>query len=855
MPNPIKFDFPESDLANGNTSESDTKDVEQVEDMDSPPSISNMAKASLPPKTDTEEIPAKYTLDTYYQYDEIAKDVLRNKYLAPLEKHPWELWVRQARAIAGVEATDELKEEWGEKFLSILEDFRFVPGGRIMHGAGREDIKTTLNNCYVVAIKQDSIHAIYQAVIDEALTYKYGGGCGHDLSALRPSGSPIGGTGGESCGPTGFMDLFSINTNTIAQHGRRGANMQTLRVDHPDIEKFITIKTNLDKVKYSNISVLLTHEFMLAVEEDQDFELRWGGQAYRRVPARELWNKIITAAHASAEPGLIFWDTMRDYHNGEYCSPLVSTNPCAEQPLPDGGCCNLGSINLERFVDEDGQLMMDEFKETVNTAIRFLDNVIDYNIDRHALPAQRDNALNDRRIGLGILGLGDMLVRMHVRYDSEEALEIIDKVMADMRDTAYEASINLAIEKGAFPNFDWKGYRKSKFIKNLPNSFSRAIRENGIRNVTILTVAPTGSGAIVAQVTSGIEPIFATSYQRRVKQNEDYGDTFREYTVYHPVIKNLFGNDKELPDYVITSHDIDPYCRVRMQGVIQKYVDSSISSTVNLPEDIGVDTIADIYLKAYHEGLKGITVYREGSREGILITNKDDRKQAAESDQQPEGPAETAEPGIPAQAPSTETADSSADEKVHTAETRTPELHPRRRPEYTYGVTRRIHTGEGNLYITINEDEEGLCEIFTTIGKAGGVASAQAEAISRLISLALRSGIDAREVSKQLKGISGPNPTWENGRLILSPPDAIGRALDDYLQQRGQHGATHDSTFMLAPPAPAGDVEEAAAHTAHEAPKHKEYSPKTMTTCPDCGGPVFHESGCVTCPGCGYSRC
>ncbi len=826
MAEPVEIIFPEINEEQITPASSDDIAVKE--------SVAKMAQAALPPKTEEEIVPEKYTLDNYYQDDEIAKDVLRNKYLAPNETTPWEMWRRQAEAIAGIEA-QENRKEWEAKFLSVLEDFRFVPGGRIMHGAGRSDISTTLNNCYVVAIKEDSIHAIYQAVIDEALTYKYGGGCGHDLSNLRPSGSPIGGTGGESCGPIGFMDLFSINTNTIAQHGRRGANMQTLRVDHPDIEQFINIKNNLDRVRYSNISVLLTHDFMAAVEGDKEFDLIWDGIVYKTVRAADLWDQIITAAHASAEPGLIFWDTMRDYHNGEYCSPLISTNPCAEQPLPDGGCCNLGSINLERFVDEDGGFMMDEFKSTVQIATRFLDNVIDYNIGRHALASQKENATNDRRIGLGILGLGDMLVRMHIRYDCEEALETVDTVLEAMRDVAYSTSWEIGNEKGAFPNFDWDGYSQSKYVQQLPQELQDNISVSGIRNVTILTVAPTGSGAIVAQVTSGIEPIFATSYTRRVKENTNYDDTFREYTVYHPVIKNLFGTDKELPAYVVTSHTIDPYFRVRMQGVIQKYIDSSISSTVNLPEQVTVGTVGDIYLRAYHEGLKGITVYREGSREGILISDiKGDAKTA-----------EASAGAVPMEAPGIGSAVADSTAKIH----------PRHRQEVTYGVTRRVRTGEGNLYITINEDEEGLCEVFTTIGKAGGLASTQAEAISRLVSLALRSGVDGREVVKQLKGISGPTPTWEAGRLILSTPDAIGQALNDYLNNRPWGTIQTGHPIKNALEAKLLNVADAPRTSASESDPVEGTASKAMTTCPTCGGLVVHESGCITCPGCGYTRC
>ena len=776
-------------------------------------------------KLDKDTVPEKYLLENYYFEDSLGANVLKNKYLAPWESNPWQIWQRQAQAMASVEKTQKSQKEWEKKFFAVLEDFKFVPGGRIMHGAGREDIRTTLNNCYVVAVREDSIKAIYDTIINEALTYKYGGGCGHDLSALRPAGDAINGTGGESCGPTGFMNLFSENTNTIAQHGRRGANMQTLRIDHPDIEKFIEIKTgNVDMVKYSNISVLLTHDFMDAVDNDKEFDLTYNNKVYKTIKARTLWNRIIEHAHASAEPGLLFWDTMKDYHNAEYCSPLVSTNPCAEQPLPDGGCCNLGAVNLERFVDENGNFMIDEFKKTVAIGTRFLDNVVDYNINRHALENQKQNATNDRRVGLGILGLGDMLVRMSIKYDSEDALQTVDQIMKIFRDITYETSVELAQEKGSFPNFDWKGYSKSKFVKNLPKSIRDKISANGIRNSTLTTVAPTGSGAIVSRVTSGVEPIFATSYKRRVKKNDSYGRSFDEYKVIHPVINQLFGGDKDLPDYVVTSHNIDPYFRVKMQSVIQKYIDSSISSTVNLSENITVDTIADIYMKAYKTGLKGITVYREGSREGILITDKPKEEAAPDKTQKIETVA-----AVESEATQTQTAVTKA---------------PRSRPVLTSGATRRIRTGEGSLYITINEDENGLCEIFTTIGKAGGNAAAQSEAISRLISLALRSGIDPYAIVKQLKGISGPNPTWEDGKLILSTPDAIGKALDDYLKHRESNDPNEQHLqFTMASSRESNNKDVA------------DFTLKNLSTCPDCGSTLQHQSGCVTCPSCGFSKC
>ncbi len=754
-------------------------------------------------KKDEESCPEEYTIENYYKEDELGRSVLEMKYLAPGEKNPWELWKRQAKALASVEKTPELQDKWEAAFFDALENFKFVPGGRIMHGAGREDITTTLNNCYVVGIKDDSIKSIYDCVIQEAMTYKYGGGCGHDLSVLRPGGDEILGTGGNSCGPVGFMNLFSENTNTIAQHGRRGANMQTLRVDHPDIEKFIEIKTgDVDMVKYSNISVLLTDEFMDAVQSDSDFDLHWGGKKYSTVKAKDLWMKIIEHAHSSAEPGLLFWDTMTKYHNAEYCSPLVSTNPCAEQPLPDGGCCNLGALNLERFVDQDGNFDFDGFKETTAVGARFLDNVIDYNLDRHALEEQKQNAKNDRRVGLGILGLGDMLVKMGIKYDSDEALETIGKIMEIHRDTAYETSAELAKEKGQFPNFDWDGYSQSLFVQDLPKKLQNKIKKNGIRNCTLTTVAPTGSGAIVARVTSGVEPIFATSYQRKVKKNDSLGKEFDTFTVYHPVVKEMFGTDENLPEYVVTAHNVDPYFRVKMQGVVQKYIDSSISSTVNLAEETTVDTVADIYMTAYKADLKGITVYREGSREGILIT--DDK-----SSENEEQNSETAE--------------------MKTA---------RNRPSITEGKTRRMRTGDGTLYVTVNEDENGLCEVFTAIGKAGGTVAAQTEAISRLISLALRSGIDPNSIINQLKGISGPNPTWEDGQLILSTPDAIGRALETFVN---------------------GDSPSQEKKSQFEIAEEKSSRGKAGQYGQDCnecdGSGIVNEGGCLVCKDCGWSKC
>ena len=742
--------------------------------------------------------------ETYYGDNDLAIDVLRNKYLAPGEEGPLHIWDRIARAMASVEQNPQY---WYDRFFSLLMDFKFIPGGRVMHGAGRDEAKRkpTLSNCYVVPIEEDSLEGIYRCLSESAMVYRTGGGVGTDLSILRPKGAPVNATVDASPGCTAFMNLLSESTNAVSQAGRRGALMLTLRVDHPDIEDFITIKNDAKrtKVQYANISVLVTHEFMQAVMADSDFDLRWGGEVFRTVRARELWNRIITNAHASAEPGIIFWDTMREYHNVEYANPLTSTNPCGEQPLASYTACNLGNLNLMSFVGEDGEFDYEGLGEATQVATRFLDNVIEYNMDNHAMPKIEEAVASDRRVGLGITGMADALVLMQRRYDSDEALEAIDKIMATICHKAYETSVELAREKGAFPLFDWAGIKQSKFIQSLPKSIQKKVEEYGLRNCTLITMPPVGTGSIVAQTTSGIEPIFCTSYTRRVKQAD--GESFREYKVYHPLIQRVFGDDENLPDYVVTSHEIDPFFRVKMQGVIQQYTDSSISSTINLAEDIDVETVADIYITAYKEGLKGVTVYREGSREGILQTEAQAEKQE--------------------EAPGVEAPDSLGSDGYH---------HRRRRPAVTTGITERINTGEGKIYVTINEDEFGICEVFSTIGKAGGNAAAQSEAISRLISLALRSGVDPQEVISELKGISGPSPVWEDGELVLSTPDAIGKAIERHMQRKAGRG-------FQAVEAPPSSVQSGGA--------------KTLTTCPECGSTVVHENSCLMCKHCGWSKC
>ena len=749
---------------------------------------------------------------------ELARQVLKDKYLAPNEHSAEGMWNRIAHAIASVEEEGD-RVKWQDEFCDLLDGFKFVPGGRIMHGAGREDAnrKPSLSNCYVIPILEDSIEGIYQCLAESAQVYRTGGGVGTDLSVLRPKGAPVNATIDTSPGVCAFMNLFSVSTNAISQAGRRGALMLTLRVDHPDIEDFIRIKSDSGrtKVEYANISVLLTDEFMDSVDVDADFPLRWGGKVYRTVKARELWDKIVTHAHASAEPGLIFWDRMKAYHNVEYAAPLSSTNPCGEQPLAKYTACNLGNINVAKYVraeghlesrivetDEgphiaydpvgDGKIVVDMSRlgQDVKTAVRFLDNVITYNEGNHALDKIADAVNADRRVGLGITGLADMLVQMEIPYDSERAIKVVDVMMQAICNSAYAASVQLSKERGAFPLFDNKRIFDSKFIQRLPNHIKEGIRAYGLRNSTLLTCPPVGTGSIVAECSSGIEPIFATSYNRRVKQDD--GETFKDYKVYHPLIGHLFGNDDNLPDYVRTAHDINPYFRVKMQATIQQYVDTSISSTINLDEDVSMDTVKDIYWQAYKQGCKGITIYREGSRVGILQTND-----FAEGKKEGDTPLESSVA-----------------------------IAPRERPAITRGTTEKIVTGEGNAYITINADGEGISEVFVSIGRSGGYARGQSEAIGRLISLGLRAGVDPQAVIKSIKGIAGPTPIWDQGQQVLSVPDAVAIAMSRYLERENGE-----------------ESEDMPPRTSYD-------------ECPDCHGHnIIREGGCETCSHCGYSKC
>jgi ribonucleoside-diphosphate reductase alpha chain len=633
-----------------------------------------------------------------------------------------------------------------------------------------------------------------------------------DISILRPKGSPVNNSAIYSSGSVSFMELFSTTTGTIGQSGRRGALMITISVDHPDVLDFIEIKNDPErrKVQYANISVRVTDEFMRAVERDEEFLLRYEseriGRFERRVRAREIWEKLVKNAWASAEPGVIFWDTVKRESTTEYNGmEVITTNPCSEIPLEAYGACCLGNVNLSKFVLDsftpNARIDWPTLEKALRYAVRFLDDVLDYNADKHPLPAQREASLRSRRIGVGFTGFGDMLIKLGLKYDSDEAIAFTDKLFERIKHIVYDESTELAVEKGTFPAFDREQHLRSAFIKRLDRSLIEKIKSNGLRNAALLTVPPVGSGSVLAGCSSGIEPIFSLSYVRKSKSLSK-----SEFEVSHPLVREYMekmglSHINELPKTFVTAHEIDPIMRVRMQATIQKHIDHAISSTVNLAKDVSPETIGDIYFEAWKAGCKGITVYREGSREGILLT-----KEAKEGEK-------------PARAT----------------------LVPRPRPKVVKGKTYRMKTELGTVFITVNEDDEGIFEVFVQgLGKSGTSTAAFTEAIGRLISLALRSGVKPSAIIDQLSLIRGSRPVvQEDGTVVFSVPDAIAKAIAEYL--RGGEQLTLLQEVKPRPLQPSGS-------NGHDAKRDVEL-------CPSCGGILMFTNGCYICNDCGFSEC
>ncbi len=804
----------------------------------------------------TSDLPQE-TLD-YFGGDDLRARVFYDKYALRdpqgrvLETTPPQMWRRIAREIASAETTPAGRTEWEEKFYWLLDDFRFVPGGRIMHGAGNPK-RVTLLNCYVLPVHDDSIESIFEWMKEAARTYSLGGGVGTDISVLRPRGAPVNNAARSSTGSVSFMELFSLTTGTIGQSGRRGALMITVADSHPDVLDFVRVKRNLTKVRYANISVRVSDAFMRAVEADDEFTLHFANERAtlsRTIRARELWGELIRGARDYAEPGLIFWDEIKRWSTSEYNGMgVITTNPCSEIPLePYGNCC-LGNVNLAAFVTDpfgpQARVDWERLEPALRYATRFLDDVLDYNADKHPLPQQKEASLKSRRIGVGFTGLGDMLIKLGLKYDTDEATAFVDQLFDRIKNVVYDESVTLAQEKGVFPAYDADKHLQGRFLATLQPAVLERIRRHGLRNVALLTVPPVGSGAALAGVTSGIEPIFDLAYVRRSESLSQ--ETFK---VYHPLVREFMARyqverEGDLPAFFVTAHQIKAEMRVKMQAAIQKHIDHSISSTVNLPRDTTPEEVERVYFLAWKMGVKGITVYRESSREGILLTEEQAASQSA--------------PAVAAP-------------KVEERRTTT----PRPRPKVTSGRTERVETPRGRIYVVVNEDEWGVCEVFVHS------LDVEAEGVGRLASLALRGGIDARQVIEQLWRVQSKEVAFDRSRsgtvvrvttIAQAVALALGRALygDDFRPDkefpradvlpepitavRQQMLKFASEKVKVAVPAAGGAAgvlgENGETVGNGERQAHLEF----IGICPDCGAQLVHENGCAHCQSCGYSRC
>lgn len=715
-----------------------------------------------------------------------------------IEDIPEEMWRRVAKAAATNEK-EEIKKEWEEKFYGILEDFKFIPGGRILTGAGC-GTDATFYNCFVIPSPEDSRGGIMDSVRIMTEIMSRGGGVGVNISTLRPRGSYVKGVNGTASGSVSFGGLYSYATGLITQGGsRRGALMLMLNVDHPDIEEFITVKRQSGALTNANLSVGVSDKFMEATQKDEDWNLMWNGEVKKTLKARELWNLICESAWSSGEPGIVFLDKYNKQSNSWYFDKIVCTNPCGEQGLPAWGVCNLGSLNLISFFEND-EINYQKMGETTRAAVRFLDNIID--ITDYYFPQNKEVQMKSRRIGMGTMGLADLLIKLKIRYGTPESIAVCEKLFAFIRDEAYSASVDLAKEKGVFPSFDAEKYLQGNFIGSLPASIQENIKATGIRNVAILTQAPTGSTSLLVGASSGIEPVYDFVFIRK--------DRLGEHEIYHALYEEFIKQnpDVEIPPYFVSAKELTPAEHVTMQSVIQKFVDSSISKTVNAPNTHTIDDVKRLYDDAYRLGCKGITYYRDGSRdESVLRSKEKDKKEEKE-------------------------------EKPLVG------VMPRPRPSEVLGKTYKIDTGYGSLYVTVNNDEAGApFEVFANIGKAGGFFAAKSEAICRLVSLSLRSGINYGEIVSQLKGIRGPMPSWSERGMILSIPDAIAQILEEHSRAPQ---VKLDLQF---------DQKQEAEKIA---PKTKIKSIADLgdiPECPACGNILEMQEGCLICRGCGYSKC
>jgi len=790
---------------------------------------------------------------------------LKSKEGKSMEKRPEEMWKRIAKAVAEVEKKGKKPAsakasagKWEKEFYSVLKDFKYVPGGRILSGAGT-GFAVSFYNCFVIPSPQDSRGGILETLRQMVEIMARGGGVGINLSSLRPRGERVKKVNGFSSGPINWASLFSVATRDIIQQGgtRRGALMLMLWDWHPDIEEFITVKQDLTKINGANLSLCVSDTFMEAVERDSDWPLifpdtkdpeydqKWTGdmEAWKKlgkkiivhkiVKARKLWDLVATAAWKSAEPGVVFMERYNKLYNNYYWNKIICVNPCGEEGLPPWGVCNLGSINLSALVkgkdiDEKGKFDFNALKEIVRTAIRFQDNVVD--MDPYIFEGIRKTQLEgERRIGLGTMGLGDVLIKLHLRYGSPESLEFIDKVYKLIRDEAYQASSDFAKEKGSFAKYDRKLYLEGKFVSQLDENVKKSIKKNGIRNSLLLMQAPTGSTSLMAGTTSGIEPVYEFEFIRkdRIGTHIIRHDLYDAWYKKHE--KEVKAGEVKKPEWFVSANELTPEDHVKVQGAIQKYVDASISKTVNAPNSHTVDDVKKLYNLAYKLGCKGIAYMRDGSRPGVLERKPDESKPKATEPVPQNCPTYTVKP----------------------------------RPMVVHGSTYRIQTPVGIAFITLNTNggnpPEPL-EMFITVGKAGTDIYAMAEGLGRMISVALRFSshlsVEQRvqEIINQLSGIGGARSMGFGKDRIRSLPDAVAKVLSMHYDFNGETKKTNGVSHEVKEEAPklvTATTQPSLIQPLMAVPKSTSFD-----ICSSCGeATLVHEEGCKKCYGCGYSEC
>ncbi len=728
-----------------------------------------------------------------------------------LEQTVQDTWHRIAKALSEVETEPK---KWETIFYNALTDFKFLPAGRITAGSGTKR-NVTLFNCFVMGVIPDSMSGIFDMLKEAALTMQQGGGIGYDFSTIRPKGSLVKGIAADASGPVSFMDVWDSMCRTIMSAGsRRGAMMATMRCDHPDIEEFIAAKSDSQKLRMFNLSVLVTDAFMDAVKKGEDWKLIYNNKVYSVIKAADLWDQIMRATYNFAEPGVIFIDRINETNNLSYCETITATNPCGEQPLPPYGACLLGSINLAKLVeqpfDKNAYLDVSQLEDLVSTAVRMMDNVIE--VSQFPLEAQKLEAKNKRRIGLGVTGLADALLMVGLRYGSDEAVKKTEKWMKTIALSAYKASINLAEEKGAFPLFDPEKFIVSGKMIQMDEDVKQAVHKFGIRNALLTSIAPTGTISLYAgNVSSGIEPVFAYSYKRKVLQND--GSHVEEEVVDYAVQlwRDKFG-DAPLPDFFVSAQNLTPADHVKMQAAAQKWVDSSISKTINCPEDISFDDFKEVYIQAYDTGCKGCTTYRPNEVTGSVLSAASEEKSS--SDQEVNG------------------------DIIYMSE-------PLDRPSTLDGNTYKLKwpDSEHAIYVTINDiivnDKRRPFEVF--INSKNMEHFAWTVGLTRMISAVFRRGGDVSFVVDELKAVFDPRGgAWVGGKYIPSILAAIGGILEEHMMKIG---------FIK-------DSDKSLFHKSGEVTKVENLKLSRQKSCTSCGQfDLQMIEGCMTCRSCGYSKC